>query len=52
MISFILAEIWAILKNSEMLTWAEKVKFAIGLLPAIIGGQSYVDAQDGITVKD
>ncbi|KAL2462504.1 15-cis-phytoene desaturase [Forsythia ovata] len=44
--------IWAILKNSEMLTWPEKVKFAIGLLPAIIGGQSYVEAQDGITVKD
>ncbi|CAI9773546.1 unnamed protein product [Fraxinus pennsylvanica] len=44
--------IWAILKNTEMLTWPEKVKFAIGLLPAIIGGQSYVEAQDGITVKD
>lgn len=44
--------IWAILQNSEMLTWLEKVKFAIGLLPAIIGGQSYVEAQDGITVKD
>ncbi|KAL6563348.1 hypothetical protein OROHE_005935 [Orobanche hederae] len=44
--------IWAILKNNEMLTWVEKVKFAIGLLPAIMGGQSYVEAQDGITVKD
>lgn len=44
--------IWAILKNTEMLTWPEKVKFAIGLLPAIIGGQSYVEAQDGITVKN
>ncbi|KAL0341776.1 UNVERIFIED_CONTAM: 15-cis-phytoene desaturase, chloroplastic/chromoplastic [Sesamum calycinum] len=44
--------ILAILKNNEMLTWPEKVKFAIGLLPAIIGGQSYVEAQDGITVKD
>lgn len=44
--------IWAILKNNEMLTWPEKVKFAIGLLPAILGGQSYVEAQDGITVKD
>ncbi|PIM99469.1 15-cis-phytoene desaturase [Handroanthus impetiginosus] len=43
---------WAILKNSEMLTWPEKIKFAIGLLPAIIGGQSYIEAQDGITVKD
>lgn len=44
--------IWAILKNNEMLTWPEKVKFAIGLLPAIVGGQAYVEAQDGITVKD
>lgn len=46
------AGILAILKNNEMLTWPEKVKFAIGLLPAIVGGQSYVEAQDGITVKD
>ncbi|KAI5679526.1 hypothetical protein M9H77_00753 [Catharanthus roseus] len=44
--------IWAILKNSEMLTWPEKIKFAVGLLPAILGGQAYVEAQDGITVKD
>lgn len=44
--------ILAILKNNEMLTWTEKVKFAIGLLPAIAGGQAYVEAQDGITVKD
>lgn len=44
--------ILAILKNNEMLTWPEKVKFAIGLLPAILGGQAYVEAQDGITVKD
>lgn len=44
--------LWAILKNNEMLTWPEKVKFAIGLLPAIVGGQAYVEAQDGFTVKD
>lgn len=48
----ILTGILAILKNNEMLTWPEKVKFAIGLLPAILGGQSYVEAQDGITVQD
>ncbi|KAG5619418.1 hypothetical protein H5410_019242 [Solanum commersonii] len=42
----------AILKNNEMLTWPEKVKFAIGLLPAMLGGQPYVEAQDGISVKD
>eukprot|EP00268_Persea_americana_P011413 TRINITY_DN1482_c0_g1_i1.p1 TRINITY_DN1482_c0_g1~~TRINITY_DN1482_c0_g1_i1.p1 ORF type:complete len:499 (-),score=95.12 TRINITY_DN1482_c0_g1_i1:1092-2588(-) len=44
--------IWAILKNSEMLTWPEKVRFAIGLLPAMVGGQPYVEAQDGLTVKE
>lgn len=44
--------IWAILKNNEMLTWPEKVKFAIGLLPAMVGGQAYVEAQDGLTVSE
>ncbi|OMO75904.1 TATA-box binding protein [Corchorus capsularis] len=44
--------IWAILKNNEMLTWPEKVKFAIGLLPAMLGGQPYVEAQDGLSVKE
>ncbi|KAJ7568378.1 hypothetical protein O6H91_01G030000 [Diphasiastrum complanatum] len=42
----------AILKNNEMLTWSEKIKFALGLLPAILGGQAYVEAQDGLTVKE
>ncbi|KAH7431788.1 hypothetical protein KP509_08G066500 [Ceratopteris richardii] len=44
--------VWAILRNNEMLTFSEKIKFAIGLLPAILGGQSYVEAQDGLTVKE
>lgn len=35
-----------------MLTWPEKVRFAIGLLPAMVGGQAYVEAQDGVTVKE
>lgn len=35
-----------------MLTWPEKVKFAIGLLPAMLGGQAYVEAQDGLSVQD
>lgn len=47
-----LTGIWAILRNNEMLTWSEKVKFAIGLLPAIVGGQAYVEAQDGLTVRE
>ncbi|KAF5465128.1 hypothetical protein F2P56_015159 [Juglans regia] len=43
--------IFAILRNNEMLSWPEKVTFAIGLLPAMLGGQSYVEAQDGLTVE-
>lgn len=35
-----------------MLTWPEKVQFAIGLLPAMVGGQAYVEAQDGLTVAE
>ena len=38
-------------RNNQMLTWPEKIQFAIGLLPAMIGGQDYVDAQDHLTVK-
>lgn len=44
--------IFAILRNSEMLTWPEKVRFALGLLPAMLGGQAYVEAQDGLTVTE
>ncbi|XP_042463669.1 15-cis-phytoene desaturase, chloroplastic/chromoplastic-like [Zingiber officinale] len=44
--------IFAILRNNEMLTWPEKVRFAIGLLPAILGGQAYVEAQDGLSVTE
>nr|QPZ56421.1 phytoene desaturase 1 [Curcuma alismatifolia] len=44
--------IFAILRNNEMLTWPEKVRFAIGLLPAILGGQAYVEAQDGLTATE
>ena len=36
----------AILRNNDMLTWAEKIKFGIGLLPAMIQGQKYVEAMD------
>lgn len=40
----------AILLNNEMLTWPEKIKFGIGLLPAIIFGQKYVEEQDKLSV--
>lgn len=35
-----------------MLSWEEKIRFAIGLLPAIVGGQDYVESQDHLTVKE
>jgi 15-cis-phytoene desaturase len=33
-----------------MLSWPEKIQFALGLLPAIVFGQPYVEAQDDKTV--
>ncbi|KIY99406.1 phytoene dehydrogenase, phytoenedesaturase [Monoraphidium neglectum] len=42
----------AILRNNQMLTWEEKIKFAIGLIPAIFGGQQYVEDQDGLSVTE
>lgn len=38
--------IWAILANNDMLSWEEKLKFAVGLLPAILFGQRYVEECD------
>ena len=42
----------AILTNTEMLTWPEKILFGWGLLPAILLGQDYVEAQDGKSVAE
>ena len=36
----------------QMLTWPEKIQFAIGLLPAIIFGQKYVEEQDHLSVTE
>jgi 15-cis-phytoene desaturase len=36
----------AILRNNDMLTWPEKIRFGIGLLPAMIQGQKYVEEMD------
>jgi len=36
----------AILRNNDMLTWAEKIRFGIGLIPAMIQGQKYVEEMD------
>ena len=39
----------AILSNNDMLTWPEKIKFGIGLIPAMIQGQKYVEKMDQYT---
>ena len=41
----------AILTNTDLLTWPEKIKLGIGLIPAYLFGQSYVEQQEGVTVK-
>jgi 15-cis-phytoene desaturase len=38
----------AIFRNNDMLTWGEKIRFGLGLLPAIIRGQKYVEAMDSL----
>jgi 15-cis-phytoene desaturase len=39
----------AILGNNDMLTWEEKIKFGLGLIPAMVRGQKYVEEMDGYT---
>nr|AUE44523.1 phytoene desaturase [Cyanophora paradoxa] len=39
----------AILGNNDMLTWEEKIKFGIGLLPAMVLGQKYVEECDELS---
>lgn len=36
----------SILRNNDMLTWEQKFRFALGLWPAIVRGQGYVEAMD------
>ncbi|WP_269622223.1 15-cis-phytoene desaturase [Prochlorococcus marinus] len=39
----------AILKNNDMLTWEEKIAFGIGLIPAMLRGQQYVEECDNLS---
>lgn len=41
----------AILTNTEMLTLTEKIKMVPGLLPMLLEGQSFIDAQDELSVQ-
>ncbi|HBB31739.1 MAG TPA: 15-cis-phytoene desaturase [Cyanobacteria bacterium UBA8803] len=36
----------AILRNNDMLTWSEKIRFGLGLIPAMLQGQKYVEEMD------
>ena len=36
----------SIIRNNDMLTWTQKFKFAVGLMPAIVRGQQYVENMD------
>jgi 15-cis-phytoene desaturase len=38
--------ITSILRNNDMLSWEQKIRFAVGLLPAIVRGQKYVENMD------
>lgn len=42
----------AILSNQDLLSWPEKIRLGIGLIPAYLFGQSYVESQEGVTVEE
>jgi 15-cis-phytoene desaturase len=42
----------AILGNNDLLTWEEKIKLGLGLIPAYLFGQDYVEEQEGVTVQE
>jgi 15-cis-phytoene desaturase len=42
---------YAILTNDKMLTWVEKLRTGAPLVPMLVGGQDYIDAQDELDVQ-
>ncbi|HEY9764657.1 MAG TPA: 15-cis-phytoene desaturase [Trichocoleus sp.] len=44
--------IMSILRNNDMLTWEQKIRFAVGLLPAVVRGQQYVENMDQYSLLD
>ncbi|MEO0454999.1 MAG: 15-cis-phytoene desaturase [Cyanobacteria bacterium P01_A01_bin.114] len=38
--------IMSIIRNNDMLSWEQKIRFAVGLLPAVVRGQQYVEEMD------
>lgn len=41
---------YAILSNDKMLSWTEKLQTGVPLLPMLVGGQDYINAQDELDV--
>jgi 15-cis-phytoene desaturase len=44
--------IMSILKNNDMLTWEQKIRFAIGLWPGVLRGQKYVEDMDKYSLRE
>lgn len=42
----------SILRNNDMLTWGQKLRFAVGLTPAVVRGQKYVEEMDKYSFKE
>ena len=42
---------YAILTNDRMLTWVEKLRTGLPLLPMLVSGQKYIDEQDELSVE-
>jgi 15-cis-phytoene desaturase len=38
--------VMSILRNNDMLTWEQKIRFAVGLWPGVLRGQKYVEDMD------
>ena len=43
---------YAILSNDKMLTWSEKLRTGAPLVPMLVGGQDYIDAQDELSCEE
>jgi 15-cis-phytoene desaturase len=42
----------SILRNNDMLSWGQKVRLAVGLIPAIVRGDKYVESMDKYTMTE
>lgn len=42
----------SIIRNNDMLSWGQKVRLAVGLIPAIVRGDKYVESMDQYTLSE